>query len=207
MKIEVPFYKQESKFDCGPTALKMALDFLGSKHSKEEIFDLVDSDRSGVTWTIGIAKTSAQLGFTTELYTTSLGFNPENYRLEFYQKHADAPSSTSEKLERLKAEAVRFKVKMEEKSIGLKEILSKISKDCIPIVLLDWSKILGTEKFIGHFVPIVGYDESHVYIHNQGLKDPAPYLPIERGLFEEARKAHGTDEDIVFIRRKSGAES
>jgi len=203
MKLDVPFYKQESKFDCGPTALKMVLEFLDKPYSKEQLFDLVDSDRSGITWSIGLAKSAAELGFKTEFYTTSLGFNPENYKLEFYNKKADDSSSTEQKLERLKQEAVKFKVYLNERSLSLKEILSKINEDGIAIILLDWSKILKTDKYTGHFVPIVGFDDNNVYVHNQDLRNPQAYLAIERGLFENARKSKGTDEDIIFIHRKA----
>ena len=54
----------------------------------------------------------------------------------------------------------------------------------------------------GHFVPIVGYDEKNIYVHNQGLTNPTENLSIPRELFEQARKAKGTDEDIIFIYRK-----
>ena len=203
MRLEVPFYKQENKYDCGPTALKMVVDYLDQKpYSREQLQDLVDSDRSGVTWTIGLAKSAAQLGFKTELYTTCLGFNLKNYELEFYQKVADEASSAEQKLERLKREAVKFHVHMEEKSLSLDELLNKINENCVPVILLDWSKIKGTERFIGHFVPVVGYDNENVYVHNQGENNTMANLPIRRELFEQARKSAGTDEDVVFIYRK-----
>ncbi len=201
--LQVPFYKQENKYDCGPTALRMVVDYLDKKsYSRDRLQELVDSDRSGVTWTIAIAKSAAQLGFKTEFYTTCLGFNPKNYKLKFYQKVADKASSTKQKLEKLKREAVKFKVQMQEKHLPLKEILSRINENCVPIILLDWSKIKGTDKFIGHFVPIVDYDNENVYVHNQGDHNNMANLSIRRDLFEEARKSPGTDEDIVFIYRK-----
>ena len=204
MKIEVPFYRQEARNDCAPTALKMVLDFLGSsKYSKEELLNLVDSDKSGVTWTIALAKTAAQLGFRTEFYSSMLGFNPQNYQLDFYKKEADTANSVQQKLEKLKGEAVKFKVHLEEKRLQLKDILDKINPDCVAIVLLDWSKIKGTkEGFIGHTVPIVGYDEENVYVHNQGDINPGEFIPIKKELFDIARKSPGTDEDIVFVHRK-----
>ncbi|MEK6894272.1 MAG: C39 family peptidase [Nanoarchaeota archaeon] len=116
MKLEVPFYKQETRYDCGPTALRMVVDYLSQKqHSRDQLQDLVDSDKSGVTWTIGLAKSAAQLGFRTEFYTTCLGFNPKNYELEFYQKVADEASSTDQKLEKLKREAIEFKGNLQER--------------------------------------------------------------------------------------------
>jgi uncharacterized protein YvpB len=203
MKLEVPFYKQESKNDCGPTALQMVLEYLGKNHSRQELMNLVDSDKSGVTYTLGLAVAAAKLGFKVEFYSVCLGFNPSNYELEFYKKEADEASLSQQKIERLRKEACRLGIKMQEINLSLKEILSKISKDCIPIVLLDWSKIKGSSDYIGHFVPIVGYDEENIYVHNQGFLNTQAFLPIKRKIFEEARKAKGTDEDILFI-SKSG---
>ncbi len=181
----------------------MVLDYLDKKsYSREQLQDLVDSDRSGVTWTIGLAKAAAELGFKTEFYSSHVGFNPDNYKLEYYQKEADEASSAEKKLERIKRESVKLNVKTEERRLSLEELLGKINENCIPIILLDWGKIKGTDKFIGHFVPIVGYDEENVYVHNQGFHNTMANLPIPKNTFEEARKALGTDEDVVFIHRK-----
>jgi hypothetical protein len=186
----------------------MVVEYLDKKpYSREQLQDLVDRDRSGATWTIGLAKSAAQLGFRAEFYSSCLGFNPKNYELEFYKKEADDASSTERKLERLKKEAVELKVQMEERSLSLDEILTKINVNCVPIILLDWGKIKGTGKFVGHFVPIVGYDGENVYVHNQGIHNPEAFIPIKRGLFDLARKSPGTDEDIVFIHRKRNLTS
>jgi len=73
MRLNIPFYKQENKTDCGPIVLKMVLEYLGGKYSREELMDLVDSGKSGITFTIGLAKTAAELGFETEFYTSFFG--------------------------------------------------------------------------------------------------------------------------------------
>ncbi len=202
MKLKVPFYKQESKNDCGPTALQMVLEYLGEAHSKEELMDLVDSDKSGVTWTLGLARASAKLDFKTEFYSTCLGFNPLNYCLDYYQKEADEASSSEQKLERLKIESHQLGVQMEERGLTLEELLSKISENCVPIILLDWNKIREKEGYQGHFVPVVGYDDENVYVHDHGEINPKEFVAIKRKVFDEARKSKGTDEDIVYIHRK-----
>lgn len=70
----------------------------------------------------------------------------------------------------------------------------------MPIVLLDWNKITKkANTYHGHFVPVVGYDEKFIYVHNHGLNNPQSFLQIEKKLFDEARKAQGTDEDILII--------
>jgi len=200
MKLTVPFYIQGIN-ECGPTTLQMALEFLGKKLDKEQIKKLVDSDYSGITLTMGLAKAAAQLGLKTEFYSVSLGFNTKNFDHEFYQKLTDGADSMKKKILELTKECLKHGVKFEERSILLNELLSKVSNDCIPIVLIDWGKVINAGKFIGHFVPIVGYDEKNVYIHQPGPKDPAAYFPVEKSLFDSARKASGTDEDLVFVYR------
>lgn len=87
----------------------------------------------------------------------------------------------------------------------LEEILEKIGKNIIPIILLDWNVVKGKGKegYHGHFVPIIGYDKNNVYVHNPGLDNPTNCLPIKKYLFEKARKSKGTDEDIIIIHRKN----
>lgn len=203
MIIPVKFYKQEKDYDCGPTALKMVLDYLDKKeYNKEDIQNLVDSEKSGVTWTLGLAKCAAQMGFDVEFYSKNLGFNPENYELEFYKKNTEENQS-EEKLEKLKKESIEFGVKLREKSLNLNEILEKINENNIAIILLDWSKIRKIDQFIGHFLVIGGYDDKNIYVHNQGKINPKENLQIPKELFEEARKSIGTDEDIIFIKKKT----
>lgn len=202
MMFNIPFYIQKEKNDCGPTALQMVLEYLGEKHSIDELKRLVDPDKSGATWTLALANAATRLGFKSEFYTTSIGFNPENYELEFYKNETDGMDESEKKLEKLKREATKFKVKMEEKSLPLKDILSKINENCTSIVLLNWNKIKGVDKYQGHFVPIVGYDDENIYVHNQGSGNPTKNMAIPIKIFEEARKSKGTDEDIAFIYRK-----
>lgn len=132
-----------------------------------------------------------------------MGANPRNYELEFYKKLSDGVSSSEEKLNRLKIESSKLGVKIEEKSFSLEELLLKMSLDCIPIVLLDWNKVKGKAGYHGHFVPVVGYDKGNVYVHNSGEANSGKFMAIKRSLFDEARKAEGTDEDIVFIYRRT----
>ncbi|RLJ02865.1 MAG: hypothetical protein DRP11_02410, partial [Candidatus Aenigmatarchaeota archaeon] len=125
-------------------------------------------------------------------------FNEENLKLDFYKKYVDIDLEGSKKL---LEEAERLGVNIEEKELDLEELLSKVTEDSVPIVLVDWNAIDGGKGYQGHFLPLVGYDEMNVYVHDHGLKDPRPFKPIPRGIFDRARKAEGTDEDIVIVHR------
>jgi hypothetical protein len=119
--------------------------------------------------------------------------------LDFYKKYSDSNINESE--DKIK-EAKHFGVNLFEKIISLDEILLKLSKDCLIICLIDWSIINGRNDYQGHFVPIVGYDNENVIIHNQGLNSPEKFMSVRKEIFEKSRKAVGTDEDIIFVYRK-----
>ncbi|VVB77768.1 Guanylylate cyclase [uncultured archaeon] len=202
MIFNVPFYPQEYRTDCGPTGLQMVLEFLDKPQDKKTLLDLVNSDRSGITWTLELAIAAAKLGFRAEYYSLHVGFNPAIFELEYYRKEADSKSESEEKSKRSLIEASQYGVKTEERGLDLDEVLSKINQDCLSIVILDWGMIDGIDSYLGHFVPIVGYDNKNIYVHDPYILNPAANMPISRETFELARKSHGTDEDIVFFHRK-----
>jgi len=201
MILKVPFYIQGHN-ECGPASLQMALEYFGMKKEREEIKKLLDSESTGATWTVNLAKAAAELGFKVEFYTTKLGVNTENFKLDYYKKETDGQNSAEEKLKKIISECIKLNVKLEEKSLDIKEITSKVNENCIAIALIEWGKIIGINRYIGHIVPIIGYDEENIYIHQPGPKDPEANFAISHDLFDKARKALGTDEDLVFIHRK-----
>ncbi|HLC85663.1 MAG TPA: peptidase C39 family protein [Candidatus Nanoarchaeia archaeon] len=200
MLLKVPFYVQGHN-ECGPASLQMVLEFLGFKKEREEIKKLLDSESKGATWTIDLARAATKLGFKVEFYSTSLDVNTENFELDYYKKETDSLQSVQSKLRNIIDECKKNGVSLQEKSLKLNEILSRIDNNCLAIALIDWGKIAGTEGYIGHIVPIIGYDEECVYIHQPGPKNPEANYKVKKELFDVARKARGTDEDILFICR------
>ncbi len=200
MKLNVPFYVQGHN-ECGPVSLQMVLEFLGNKQDKDILKKNLQSESSGTTWTLDLARISAKLGFKTEFYSKSLGFNPENFNLEFYKKETDGADQAKQKLVKLQHDCLKLGVSLHEKTLSLNEVLSKINESSTAIVLLNWRIIKNQEGFTGHFLPIVGYDDKNVFVHDSGPNNATPYFAIERSLFDKARKSKGTDEDIVFINR------
>ena len=198
MKLDVPFYKQTTPLNCGPRALKMIFSYFGKDIPDNIIEEAVGiKDGKGVT-TIQLAIATVDLGFKSSIYTKVISFNEENLKLDYYKKYLD---SNAEQFAYLVKKARDIGVKLYEKILTLEELLSKISKKNLAIVLIDWDIVRSNkkEKYLGHFVPLVGYDDEFVYVHNHGLNGTRSFLPIKREIFDKARKAEGTDEDILFI--------
>ena len=199
MKLNVPFYKQSSIADCGPTALRMVLSYYGKNPSINNIKEKCEIKKDKGISTIQIAIAAAKFGYKSSLYTTSLGFKEDNMELEFYKKYAD-PNLIKE-TRTLINNAKDLGVELNEISLSLREIKSLVNKNSLPIILLDWAVVLGKKNYLGHFVPIVGFDEEGIYVHNQGIK-AKKFLHINSRIFNKARRAKGTDEDFLVISRR-----
>ncbi|MBI2043039.1 peptidase C39 family protein [Candidatus Pacearchaeota archaeon] len=198
MKLDVPFYRQTTKLNCGPSALRMVISYFDKDVGIKILEEKTGIKKGKGLSTIQIAIAAGLLGYNVDFYSIHLTFNQENLKLDFVKKYHDTEIVT-EDLVRI---ARNIGVNLNEKSVPLEELLSFINQDSIPIVLLDWNIINKKEGYRGHFVPVVGYDNRNVYVHNHGFNKPKKFLAIKRDTFERARKAKGTDEDIVVIHRK-----
>lgn len=200
MRLEVPFYKQTTKLNCGPAALRMIIAYFDQDIGLEILEQRTGIQEGKGVSTIQIATAAALSGYKTDFFSKHIYFNEENLKLDFYQKYSDATQQSKKVVE----DAQKAGVRLEEKAISLEELLHKISNESVPIILLDWNIVKGTKEkgYQGHFVPVVGYDNENIYVHSHGLTNPTPFLSIKREIFEEARKANGTDEDIIIIHRR-----
>jgi len=201
MKLEVPFFKQTSLLNCGPSALRMVLAYFGEDPGIEVLEERTGIKEGKGILTIQIATAAASLGHRTDFYSKNILFNEENLKLDFYKKYSDMVLQQSKKwVEDARAAGVNI----QERTLSLEELLSFVTKDSVPIVLIDWNIIKNKKEkgYRGHFVPIVGFDEQNVYVHNHGLNDTQEFMPVARSIFDEARKAKGTDEDVMAVYRK-----
>jgi len=200
MKIKVPFYKQTTEKNCGPVALKMALEFLGKQFSVEEIEKAANTKEKESVFTIQLAIAARRLGFNAEFYSKNLRLNEESLKLEFYKKNT---SLVSKDIDNFLKEAEKLGVKSYKRQVTNEEITSLISGNSVPIIILDWSIVIEKPErgFVGHFVPVVGYNKESFYVHNHGFLNPKPFLKIKKDIFEKARKSLGTDEDILIIKK------
>lgn len=199
MKLSVPFYKSKKDTDCGPLALKMALAYLGEKHILKKISQEERQIDTGLVWSVGIARASRIFGFPTTFISTT-NFNLKESDIDYYKKYSHDKAKII--LKELSEEIKKIGVDVQERNMTVEELLSYVSENSIPIVLVNWYVIAGKEGFSGHFFAVTGYDGENVYVHNSGIANAMPYLPIKRNVFFQAWESKGTDKDTVVIFRK-----
>jgi len=192
MKLDVPFHTQENDYDCGPVSLKMVLDFLGKNYTINELKYVLNYSQGEAVYTIELASAASELGLKSEFFTAEPWNSHEDE--EFMEKHG-----RDEQNQELYDEAEGKDVNIHFKQVRLEELLNLVSKNSIPIVLLDWHEITGEDNYQGHLVPLVGYNQDDVFIHEPS--DPnGDFIQIPRDEFDKARKAEGTDQDISLIK-------
>jgi len=200
MKLKVPFFKQTTPLNCGPMALRMVLTYLDKDPGIEILEEETEIKEGKGTNTIQIAAAAASLGYKTSLFTTHLEYNEECKDMEYYKEYDDM---TREKFKRWLQKCKELGVEMKEKSLTQKELLDFVTENTLPIILIDWNIVKGKEGYQGHFVPIVGYSDQEIYVHNHGFEDTKEFLAIDKETFDKARKIEGTDEDIVVVHKKN----
>jgi hypothetical protein len=200
MKLDVPFYKQTTPLNCGPVALKMVLDYFDEEIDVKVLEERVGIKESKGVSTVQIAIASKLFGYKTKLLSKNLSMDKSNFDLEFYKRYYDDLSD----IEKLVGRAKDIGVEIEERSIELDELLGYVSRDSVLIVLLDWNVAMERKEkgYQGHFVVVTGYEDENVIVHNHGMKDTKKDMEIKKELFDEARKAKGTDEDVIIIMGK-----
>jgi len=87
----------------------------------------------------------------------------------------------------------------ENRKLDFSEAEKSFNQGAMAIMLLDNSKIYGTQNYAGHFVTITKINQTHVVYHDTG---GTPNRAVEKEKFLEAWNAKGTDNDIIIIKGK-----
>jgi hypothetical protein len=195
----VPFFPQPGTLDCGPNALRMALSFVDPSFnlSAERLCELCGLKAGRAITTVELCLAVARLGYPCYFSSTSISFDESHMQLQFYQNFGDrdAIARTCE----IAREAAALGATVVEQSVSVDEVLRRLGPTTAVVALLDMNVVRGVESsdYSGHFAPVVGCDDEHVYIHNGGA-----FTRLTRSTFDAARRARGTDEDFLVIGRR-----
>lgn len=192
-KLKVPLIKQETNKDCGPACLKMILEYFGKEASFNELYDLAGIKKCDAFWSIDLAIVAKKLGVNCEFYSTVLGVKEDNFEL-----YSDMTSESIEEVKTKFSSSEEVGLKSYEKSLSEEEILKLLDEGRPVISLVDWDVVepSGEHKYRGHFVVLIGYDKDFIYVNDPTSGEQ---MKIARNEFHWARKARGTDEDLIVF--------
>lgn len=196
-KFNVPYYEQNKKYMCGCANLRMAAAYLGRKRSYPQIKRLVRTLNSGMVLAEGIAVGGYELGLGVRYYGKDLSLNT---KLPYIKKGLGKDGLTV--IKELKEKIKAYNIEVKKKNISLKNLLGYLTKNSLPIVLVNSNVLDRKPGHNGHYLTIVGHDKKTIYVHNSGTRWPFPYWPIKKTLFEEAWSSRHADKKTIILYKK-----
>ncbi|XP_061349614.1 guanylyl cyclase 1 isoform X2 [Gastrolobium bilobum] len=207
--IEVPHINQIYTWDCGLACVLMVLKTMGD--NDYNIQALAELCCSTSIWTVDLAYLLQRFSVTFSYFTVTFGANP-NYCVESFYKE-ELPNDLV-RVDLLFQKAMDAGIDIQCTSISGEQIsILILSGKYIAIALVDHNKLSHVSQedvcvpdifcnnpgYTGHYVLICGYDAGADMFE---IRDPASskkHKRISSKSLEEARKAFGTDEDLLLI--------
>ena len=193
---QVPYYAQTLEFTCGPASLMMALKALAPETKLDRRLELriwreatsifMTSGHGGCS-PYGLALSAFHRGLHAELFV--------RYDIDMFVKSVRNP----EKREVIRIvqedflqEIRKVKLPLRQRHLPLDEMESRFRQGAIPLVLISAYRLTGDKS--PHWVPVCGFDERFVYIHEpyidvdeQKTETTCIGIPLARAEFERMR--------------------
>ena len=222
-RTELQHFVQKYDWDCGIACIQMILLKLGEVSDDSAIYKLTASlEISESVWTIDLANILRHFKVESVYYTVTCGVDPSYKDKEYYK---DDFNTEETRVNMLFKTATDIGINIVKKSITMADILSMLDSGYVAIVLVDSSDFTcnfcakknntmdptiysifsdnSEKQYHGHYIVLCGYN-THlgvIYCKNPSLADVECCVNIP--VFDMARKRHGTDEDIIFVKIKT----
>ncbi|ESN98538.1 hypothetical protein HELRODRAFT_185838 [Helobdella robusta] len=211
-RIKIHHVRQHSNWDCGLACVQMILKTYDKNIDNFKSVCVRLNLKTSI-WTIDLAYILQYYHIAHKFMTITLGVDEAYSKKSFYKDNYDEDSARVEAMFNNAGEAG---VNITECSVGMDEIVKHLKSNRPIIVLIDWNIVKWTSSlplkcqcfgnvmkkvtsYQGHYILLNGYNEKKksIYYHNPEKSDVVHNIRLD--VLEKARKAHGTDEDIIFI--------
>ncbi|KAG4923338.1 hypothetical protein GLYMA_18G032000v4 [Glycine max] len=205
---EVPHINQIYTWDCGLACVLMVLKTIGVNNC--DIPTLAELCRTTSIWTVDLAYLLQRFAVAFSYFTVTFGANP-NYCIESFYKE-ELPNDLV-RVDLLFQKAMEAGIDIQCRSISAEEIsILILSGKYVAIALVDHNKLShvlqdvpvpgvfsNNSGYTGHYVLICGYDAGADMFEIRDPGSSKKHKRISSKSLEEARKAFGTDEDLLLI--------
>ncbi|UJR32108.1 hypothetical protein I4U23_019576 [Adineta vaga] len=216
--LPVKHLKQQSDWDCGITCLYMIIDYYHCDRSEfTHLIQNYECNRS--TWTIDLLHLLNRSNIHAILHTITIGCATSYNQVPYYEDLIDKDQKRVDEL--FKNEALNVKLGSIEWPV-FKEHITKYRTPCL--VLIDANQLqcctckksnltrfidiflpIISSSYQGHYVLVIGYieNETKEFIRYVDPGRTDGFCTTTRENFDQARRAFGTDEDVIFCYDKS----
>ncbi|KAI8920327.1 Guanylyl cyclase [Powellomyces hirtus] len=207
----IPHRRQLSNWDCGLACVSMVL---ASLHHPHTLLGLRGSNavRDGV-WTIDLAYLLRKYGIDDFTYYTSyIGVNQQYNRTQFYSATISHDRS---RVHSLFAGAHDNNVRVVAWTLPIDDMIRFLDSNRYAIIILVDLNLLhcrnckkararksksSAASFVGHYILLVGYDPDSDRFTYRDPGTDHEMCTVDADALHEARRAPGTDCDVIVVR-------
>lgn len=205
----LPHFQQIQHWDCGITCLRMVLTAFGRRFTTDQLQRICGTKS---IWTVDLANILFQIGIPFTFYTVTLGIRPEYINEAFYHALDDDRQRVNNLFEMLISVDHGVLV---QRIVTNQDLVELVSRRYFVIALVDANllpcdvcgHVLAREEisasrkaYCGHYVVLCEYDSQNDQFY---FLDPrayhSGYCRVPTKALESARKAFGTDEDLIAV--------
>lgn len=207
-------FRQRFDWDCGLSCILM---LLGRNERSQFLANFGDICKTGgfgeSTWTIDLCYILKDFGFSLKYLTTTFGANPSHVGKQYYKCFNADETRVNGKFENASVQNIPIEIK----SVTNHYLIQHLANHGNIILLTNASLLhcdlckanklsmelrhcLGIKPtYSGHYIVLCGYDlRIHKFMYrNPAFKDKICFMSFES--MDRARRASGTDEDIILI--------
>lgn len=207
-------FRQRYDWDCGLSCILM---LLGRNERRTFLADFKNICNDGgfgeSTWTIDLCYILKDFGLKHRYFTTTFGANQSHLGKEYYKCFNADETRVNEKF----ANASSCGIPIEIMSVSHQFLQEHLANHGNIILLTNASLLycdlcksnklsmelrscLGLKpSYMGHYIILCGYDQriQKFLYRNPAFKDKVCFMSFDS--IDKARKASGTDEDIIFL--------
>ncbi len=203
---------QTFNWDCGLACIEMALRALGVSATECSLDQLREHAPATSVWTVDLAYVLREYGVRFRYLTLTLGADPAYKSEPFYSEKLE---DDTKRVNRLFADAESRSVSIERRSLDAAELAALIRpQEHLVIALVDrrylyQGTLLGLAEscvahclsagYVGHYVLVKRFDEARAGYYIADPAKAADDLFVRAADLETARRAHGTDEDLIIL--------
>ncbi|XP_065082601.1 protein GUCD1 [Ochlerotatus camptorhynchus] len=207
-------FRQRYEWDCGLSCILMLLGHNEKRNFLDNFKHICHTGGFGEsTWTIDLCYVLKDFGVKHKYITTTFGANPSHLGKEYYKCFNTDEMRVNEKFANASSRGIPIETKsmshqfLQEHLANHGNIILLTNASLLYCDLCKTNKLskelrscLGLKAaYMGHYIILCGYDQrirKFIY-RNPAFKDRVCFMSYEA--MDKARKANGTDEDIILL--------
>lgn len=199
---------QVAAWDCGLACACSAIRHyqVGDLKPTHAVIDFKSENKSDSVWSIDLVALLVRHGLDVTMYTSTLGVNDDFVEMPYYMKDLWRDIERVEKLFR----DLNLRSVTKQAFLSCERVV-EVLRSTLIIVLVDKNRLRCVNEpdereenaFEGHYILVYAFHDGH-FLYMDPDCSTCGACRVTVATFDEARTAHGTDDDLIVVGPPSG---